>query len=155
VTGIGAIPTRTTTSKSVARLAKRERVRVLRGARTRQAHSGLKGNSTQEICREMKGGRKSESTLQRAQQGFSLQEISYEKEFTQPKYCFGRFFRFYCHIGPIEPLRKSSTILTGRGNASGSEVHVSDDSGGPNGEGREICAPKRFDQDRFRRHRFD
>jgi|ERR1700730_1320706 hypothetical protein len=97
----------------------------------------------------MKGGRKSEVTLQRAQQVISLQEISYEKKFTQAKYCLGRFVRFYCHLGSIEPLWRSSTILTGRGNTSGSEVDVSDDSRGPDGEGREICAPQRFDQDGF------
>jgi hypothetical protein len=31
----------------------------------------------------MKGGRKSEGALQRAQLGFSVQEISYEKEFKE------------------------------------------------------------------------
>src|ERR1700674_5498998 len=103
----------------------------------------------------MKGGRTSEITLQRTQQGFSLQEISYDKEFTQAKYCLGRIVSLCCHFGPLEPLWGSSASLIGRGKASGSDVHISDDSRGPNGEGREICAPQRFHQDRFRRHQFD
>src|ERR1700730_18345748 len=103
----------------------------------------------------MEGGRKSEITLQRTQQSFSLQEISYEKEFTQAKFCLGRIVRLCCHFGSIGPFRGSSSSFIVRDNASGSKVHVSGSSGGPNGEGGEVCASQRFNQDRLRRHQFD
>jgi hypothetical protein len=51
--------------------------------------------------REMKGGGTSEITLQRARQGFSLQEISNDHEFTQAKHRFGRMDRCRCHFGSI------------------------------------------------------
>ena len=73
-------------------------------ARTRQAHFGSKRNSTQGICREMKGGRKSEITLQREPHGFSLQEISLDN------------FRTFCSalvrllaIVALRPIRGGST----------------------------------------------
>ncbi len=38
------------------------------------------------------------------------------KEFRQAKYRLGRIDRLRRHIGPIEPLRRSSASFTGRGN---------------------------------------
>src|ERR1700722_6358037 len=96
--------------------------------------------------REMKGGRTSEGTLQRTRQGFTLQEISNDQEFTHAKYRLGRVDRLGCHFGSNNSRWSSSATLAGRGPASGSEVHVSDDSGGSHGEGREICAPQWFDK---------
>ncbi len=76
---LAPFPPRPSTSKGIPTRGKtlRSGTRVKQSAHP-SGYPGLKRNSTQEICREMKGGRKSEITLQRAQQGFSLQEISYE-----------------------------------------------------------------------------
>ena len=69
----------------------------------------------------MKGGRKSEGALQRAQQGIPFQEISYEKEFEQAKFCYRRAVRLRLDIGSICPFCASPAKFVGLSYESGPE----------------------------------
>jgi hypothetical protein len=77
----------------------------------------------------MKGGRKSESTLQRTQQRNTLQEISYEQNNTHAKYSMGRIARIRSNLGTFGTVRRSPASPLGFFHARRPDATLSDDFG--------------------------